>query len=294
MKENLKKKQKNIRSKNKPYCFICMPFDPKDKKNDTHFENVFSDIFKPAVENLGFICETAKDVISEGVLIEKILLSIEKAELVIIDLTLNSPSVMYELGVRHALSSKGTIMVAESKKYLPTNLEATDKFFTYSPEIGASKEFEKNLKDMLDKIKGSEKDSLVFKFLKHYHQAFEENSRLKSKNKNLEFDLSDKKNEIDNLKQTLEEYRDVENQLEAKKQEYEELEQKYSQKINEISNINSGIDLLISRSVDFNKIILSFLKNHTEVIRKLDGIGLLEEYKALTINELNTNEIAQD
>jgi nucleoside 2-deoxyribosyltransferase len=80
-------------------------------------------MIKPAVvgTRLGFTCERSKP--RTGNLIRDILNELNRADVVIADLTDMNPNVFYELGVRHTLRNR-TILIAQDMRYVPSDLRS--------------------------------------------------------------------------------------------------------------------------------------------------------------------------
>lgn len=94
-------------------CFVIMPFRTKLDRDGKaiDFEAVFTEVIKPAVERAGLDCEKADSEPGSGLVHQKMLDSILRADVVIADITTSNANVFYELGVRHTARPSGTIMI---------------------------------------------------------------------------------------------------------------------------------------------------------------------------------------
>src|SRR5215813_12240974 len=90
------------------HAFVAMPYGVKEKID---FNKVYSDLIKPALEGAGFEVFRADQEIRAGDIRTDMFQELLMADLVVADLTINNPNVWYELGVRHALRSRGVILV---------------------------------------------------------------------------------------------------------------------------------------------------------------------------------------
>lgn len=100
-----------------------MPFGTKDSANGPiDFQAVFNDFIKPLVNDLGFAVERCLDVDAGGSIHEKMFAQIYEADMVLVDLTTGNPNVMYELGVRHALTKGITVMIKQPGCKVPFNI----------------------------------------------------------------------------------------------------------------------------------------------------------------------------
>jgi tetratricopeptide (TPR) repeat protein len=97
----------------KPHAFVVMPFGtkPDDKGNPIDFNRVYLDYIKPALEAAGLSVFRADQERRAGDILTDMFQELLVADLVVADLTINNPNVWYELGVRHALRSRGVVLV---------------------------------------------------------------------------------------------------------------------------------------------------------------------------------------
>jgi hypothetical protein len=78
---------------------------------EVDFDVVFDEFIAPAGDAAGFeVIRSDRDQAS-GVIMPRVFSSIYTADLVIADLTYQNPNVYYELGVRHALRPRGTLLI---------------------------------------------------------------------------------------------------------------------------------------------------------------------------------------
>ena len=87
-------------------CFVIMPISTPDGYQEGHFECVYERIFKPAIEQAGFIpCRVDEGHASKSIT-EQIYRNLIRSQMVLCDISANNPNVFYELGVRHGLEEK--------------------------------------------------------------------------------------------------------------------------------------------------------------------------------------------
>src|SRR5918998_2660756 len=98
------------------HAFVAMPFGIKE---EIDFNAVFSELIKPALESAGFEVFRADEEIIAGNIRTDMFQELLLADLVVADLSIDNPNVWYELGVRHALRSRGVIQVQCKRDYLP-------------------------------------------------------------------------------------------------------------------------------------------------------------------------------
>jgi len=150
-------------------CFVIMPFSSTESCTKEQWNEIYEKLIKPAVEKseYNYKCEKADLVI--GNIIKAILDNLNKADVVIADLTDQNPNVFYELGVRHALRDS-TILIAQNIRDIPFDLRqyATISYdWTITP---GRNEFMKKVKKALAKIENDPNDPIVVSPVREYLQ----------------------------------------------------------------------------------------------------------------------------
>jgi hypothetical protein len=111
-------------------CFVIMPYRTKAdaaRSDEVDFDRVYSEIIKPAVESLngrGFVIEVIRsdEVERAGLIQERMIEYIADADVAVVDITTQNPNVFYELGVRHALRDRVTVLVRRKGTANPFNI----------------------------------------------------------------------------------------------------------------------------------------------------------------------------
>lgn len=110
------------KTEEKKMCFVIMPFSSTQSCDEEEWTEIFEKLVKPAVEDSGFNYECKRANLLHGEIIEHIMDNLNRAQLVIADLTDKNPNVLYELGVRHALRDVA-ILISQDKKDIPFDLQ---------------------------------------------------------------------------------------------------------------------------------------------------------------------------
>jgi tetratricopeptide (TPR) repeat protein len=107
--------------------FVAMPYgrrqglvdyeDPSSLK-EIHFDEVWKDIISPAIPD-GFVAKRADELREPGLIDQLYNEWLLVADVVLADLTFGNPNVFYELGIRQALSQRGTVLIAQAGMRLP-------------------------------------------------------------------------------------------------------------------------------------------------------------------------------
>lgn len=100
------------------YCFVLMPFSDF---ND--IQSVYENHIKPIIENKCELrCERADDIHDISGVMQSVWESINRARIIIAEMTGKNPNVFYELGIAHTLG-KPVIMITQSIDFIPFDLK---------------------------------------------------------------------------------------------------------------------------------------------------------------------------
>ena len=115
----------NIGDENTPKCFVIMGFGIKTdfatgRKLDLN--KSYKLLIKPVVEKKGLICIRADEILTAGSIDYQMYKELLNADLVIADLSTANVNAFYELGIRHALKKRSTIVISEDKYSYPFDL----------------------------------------------------------------------------------------------------------------------------------------------------------------------------
>lgn len=126
---------KNFEKEDK-LVFVLIPFEKE-------FEPVYQEHIKRVVEDLDFKCVRADEIFSINPVIEDVWEYINKACLIIADLTSRNPNVLYEVGICHTLG-KEAILMSQSMRDVPFDLRHL-RIVTYVNTEAGLQEMEKKL-----------------------------------------------------------------------------------------------------------------------------------------------------
>lgn len=131
-------------------CFVIMPISKTKSCTENEWTSIFDEMIKPAVtgSRLGFTCERSQP--RTGSLIKDILNELNRADVVIADLTDTNPNVFYELGVRHTLRNR-TILVAQNMKYVPSDLRSY-WVIIYKKGLSGLQDFKSKIRDIMKEM----------------------------------------------------------------------------------------------------------------------------------------------
>lgn len=135
------------------YCFVLMPF------SEGHdLQRVFSEHVKAVLETrCGLRCERADDIYGISGVMQSVWEGINRARLVVAELTGRNPNVFYELGIAHTLG-KPVIMLTQSMDFVPFDLRHL-RCIVYDYKPGDIKRFEMVLERTVRTVLSSTADS---------------------------------------------------------------------------------------------------------------------------------------
>lgn len=114
------------------HVFVAMPFGTKE---GIDFNKVYDEYIKPTLKSEGFDVFRADEERRAGEIRTDMFQELLLADLVVVDLSIDNPNVWYELGVRHALRSRGVVQVKSKRDYMPFDVY-TDRTLTYQIKDG--------------------------------------------------------------------------------------------------------------------------------------------------------------
>ena len=117
----------------RPHAFVVMPFGTKE---GIDFNAVYTQLLAPALDAAGFEPFRADEELRAGDIRRDMFQELLLADLVIADLSIANPNAWYELGVRHALRSRGIIHVQAGQNPIPFDV-IVDRTISYSLKDGA-------------------------------------------------------------------------------------------------------------------------------------------------------------
>jgi tetratricopeptide (TPR) repeat protein len=148
-------------------AFVIRPFGKKKDRqgNEIDFEHVSAELIVPALKAAGLGGGTTGEIIEAGNIREDMFGMILEADIVVCDMTIHNANVFYELGIRHALRKKRSVLIRGA----PTSDEVsfdnlTDRYLVYDVDKPAAAL--QQLTDTLTATLASERtDSPIFKML---------------------------------------------------------------------------------------------------------------------------------
>jgi tetratricopeptide repeat protein len=120
---------------NKQRAFVIRPFGiKKDSAGGTvDFDHVHAELIGPALKCAGLVGSTTGEIIEAGNIREDMFSLIIDADLIVCDITHHNANVFYELGIRHALRKKRSVLIKGSPVADATPFDIlTDRYVPYS------------------------------------------------------------------------------------------------------------------------------------------------------------------
>jgi hypothetical protein len=113
-------------------AFVVMPFGKKRDidGNEIDFDRVYEELIAPALTYGGAEAFRADLENRPGNILADMFQELLLADLVVADVTIDNPNAWYELGVRHALRPRGTIMLQGGRSRIPFDI-GPERIFQY-------------------------------------------------------------------------------------------------------------------------------------------------------------------
>lgn len=131
-------------------CFVVMPFVPP-------IGEYFKTIYEPAIQKAGLKPVRADaDIFGTGKIIDQIWQGINRAKVLVAELTSRNPNVFYELGLAHALN-KPVVLVSRTEEDVPFDLQHIRViYYDVSDPFWGEKLIEKVAENIASAIKNPE------------------------------------------------------------------------------------------------------------------------------------------
>jgi hypothetical protein len=126
-------------------CFVLMPFS-----YDRHIQELYSDHTKPTLQRCNLRVQRADDIYGSRPIIDDIWSCINRARLIVAELTGRNANVFYEVGICHTLG-KEVVMLAQSIDDVPFDLRYL-RVITYEYTPRGCRDFETRLEDTVKSI----------------------------------------------------------------------------------------------------------------------------------------------
>ena len=120
-----------------PRAFVVMPFGRKKDAtgNEIDFDAVYKKLIAPSLRQAGFEPHRADVEPGPGGILADMYQDLLLADLVVADVTIDNPNAWYELGVRHALRPRCTIIIQSGRTSIPFDL-GPERIFAYTLREG--------------------------------------------------------------------------------------------------------------------------------------------------------------
>jgi len=119
-------------------AFIIRPFGTKE---GIDFNRVESELINPVLDRLGITGRTTGDMVAAGSIRADMFERLLLADLVIADISIHNANVYYELGIRHAMRDRMTVLIRADAAEVPFDLK-TDRYLLYDRDSPAKAESE--------------------------------------------------------------------------------------------------------------------------------------------------------
>ncbi len=154
------------------HAFVVRPFG---SKQGIDFDRMQRELIEPVLDEAGIGGSTTGPIARAGNIRTDVFEQLLLADVVIADISIHNANVYYELGVRHSLRPRTTILIRARKDEVPFDLK-TDRYLEYDPE--APGEAQSDLtKALRESLAANDADSPVFLLLPALEPTDVENFR---------------------------------------------------------------------------------------------------------------------
>jgi len=174
----------------KKICYVIHPTHEIPK-----WSSVLDQFIKPAAQAAGYRCDIGLKMGAERSHIDKIVRPLLDADIVVADVTGGrDPATFYLLGVRHAHTNHGTILIAQNAADIPRDFQSYHPI-SYTPDLEGHPLFHRDFLALIEKIRSepTEPDNPVQNILRQSVESSEEILQLRNRLTELEGILADKK-----------------------------------------------------------------------------------------------------
>lgn len=133
----------------KPFVFVAMPFGPT-------FNDEYSLAIKPACEDAGADCERVDDQIFFQNILDRIYSEIERADIVLGEMSERNTNVYYEIGYAHGIG-KPVILITKAVEDIPFDLQHYPHVVHNGSLVALKAELHKRVRWCIDNIEEAAK-----------------------------------------------------------------------------------------------------------------------------------------
>jgi hypothetical protein len=107
------------------------------QKAGVDFDRVHKELIGPALREVGADGGTTGEIVEAGNIREDMFRELVNADLVVADISVQNANVFYELGIRHAVRNRATVLIRAQIDDVPFDL-LTDRYLHYDPATAAA------------------------------------------------------------------------------------------------------------------------------------------------------------
>jgi hypothetical protein len=146
-------------------AFIIRPFGVKQgtRGEDIDFDQVAQKLIDPALTRLGVTGRDTIEIVKPGNIHHDMFQRLLTADLVVADVSIHNANVFYELGIRHALRKRRTLLLRTQQDAYPFDLQ-TYRYLTYDKDDPAAA-LPPLIEALCQTIASEDADSPVFQWL---------------------------------------------------------------------------------------------------------------------------------
>jgi hypothetical protein len=122
-----RKRSKVSKPRIRKTCYVCVPYGRKRPLHrpgnvEIDFDALYYETIKPAVERAGYVAYRGDEPELGGIIQRTMIRLVADSDVMIADMTNWSPNVLYQIGLRHALRRRTTILIGAEWERIPYDL----------------------------------------------------------------------------------------------------------------------------------------------------------------------------
>lgn len=154
-------------------CFVIMPYGTKPMRDGSgrqyDFEKIYRVLIKRAISDAGLEAVRADERKGSSIIQTDMFKDLRDHDIVLADLSLHNANVFYELGMRHVMSARGTVLICQEGTELPFDVHLSRVvFYPYDGQCLDVEQSERVIRELsmaLEEAKRGAPDSPVHALL---------------------------------------------------------------------------------------------------------------------------------
>ncbi|HEY6688204.1 MAG TPA: tetratricopeptide repeat-containing protein [Propionibacteriaceae bacterium] len=133
------------------------------EKAGVNFDWVDKELIAPALARVGLEGGTTGEIVEAGNIRDDVIQELVMADVVVADVSIHNANVFYELGIRHAMKNRATVLIRARIDEVPFDLKG-ERYLSYDQTVPAA-EVQRLVQMLRETLANERDDSPVFRYL---------------------------------------------------------------------------------------------------------------------------------